>query len=198
MSENRRRLTAMQLAEWLEQFVFSAAQGVRAETADILDRCLEAGTCDELETLVTRIVMQPATRVDMLSEMVEVIEGRMSELRQTHFAHCEILTRALSVLWEIELPAAAVRDLVNGASDSDLSAIMATLTDDDDDLDDDDHPANQLAELAMLDADLHLILDAHEFVIDWQLAMEMVAFRAAWDQRGGELALLGDGFGRTH
>ncbi len=198
MSE-KKRLTAGQLAEWLEQFVFSAAQGVRAETADILDRCLEAGATTELEALVNRIVMQPASRLEMLSEMVEVIEARLSEIRQTHFAHCEMLTRILSELWAIDLPAAAVRDLVSGASDSDLTAIMAALADGEDEIDEDDldHPANQLAVLAVIDQDMHLILNAYEFIIDWHLAMEMLAFRTAWDQRGGAQNI-GDGFGLPH
>jgi hypothetical protein len=193
MSE-KNRLTTGQLVEWLEQFVFSAVQGVRAETADILDRCLEAGTYAELETLVNRIVMQPASRSEMLAEMVEVAEARLSEIRQTHFAHCENLTRVLSELWAIDLPAAAVRDLVSGASESDLNAIMLALSDEDFDEDDLNHPANQLAMLAMIDNDLKLMLDACAFIIDWQMAMEMLAFRTAWDQRSGE-QYNGDGFG---
>lgn len=198
MSENRRRLTAVQLAEWLEQFVFSAAQGLRAETSDTLDRCLSAGNYTELETLVNRIVMQPGNRLEFLHEMAEVIESRVNALRQTHFAQCEVLTKALRLLWEIDLPPAAVRDLVSGASASDLHAIMATLTEEGDDLTDDKHPANQLATLAALEFALHLTLEAYDFVTDWQLAMELVAFRSAWDERADDAYADQDGFGLTH
>lgn len=199
MSENRRRMTAMQLAEWLEQFVFSAAQGVRAETAGILDRCLEAGLPDELETLVNRIVMQPETRLDMLNEMAEVIEGRLNELRQQHFEQCEQLAAILRTIWKIDLPAAAVRDLVSGASEADLAAMMTSLQDDvgDDAPRDDDHPMTRLAVLANLDIDMGMVGEMYDFVIDWQIAMEMVAFRTAWEYRGSDLPS-GDGFGVAH
>lgn len=198
MSENRRRLTTMQLAEWLEQFVFSAAQGVRAETADILDRCIESGSTDELETLVNRIVMQPETRLDMLNEMTEVIEGRLNELRQQHFEMCGELAATLRDLWKIDLPAAAVRDLVSGASDADLTAMMTALAADvEGDPEDVAHPTNQLAALADLDIDLTIVGYMYDFVVDWQIAMEMVAFRSAWEQRGGTI-LDDDGFGVLH
>ncbi|MBL8134743.1 MAG: hypothetical protein JNL42_22980 [Anaerolineae bacterium] len=201
MSENRRRMTAMQLAEWLEQFVFSAANGVRAETVGILDRCLESGRADELEALVNRIVMQPETRLDMLSEMAEVVEGRLNELRQLHFERCESLAGTLRALWEIELPAAAVRDLVSGASENDLLAMMSALSsdmdDEDEDPDDPAHPVNQLESLARLDDDLSLMGYLYEFVDDWTIAMEMIAFRSAWEQRGAAPGN-GDGFTVAH
>ncbi len=183
MSENRRRLNAIQLAEWLEQFVFSAAQGIRAETSDALDRCIDSGNTDEMETLVNRIILQPDQRLDMLAEMGEVVEQRLNELRQLHFERCESLATTLRVLWGIDLPAAAVRDLVSGARDSDLAAMMTSLAaDSEEDPDNDEHPMNQLAELALVDENLHLISYLFDFISDWQIAMEMIAFRSAWER----------------
>ncbi|MBK8026400.1 MAG: hypothetical protein IPK19_34690 [Chloroflexi bacterium] len=194
-------MTAMQLAEWLEQFVFSAAHGVRAETAGILDRCLESGRSEELEALVNRIVMQPETRLDMLSEMAEVVEGRLNELRQLHFERCETLAITLRTLWEIDLPAAAVRDLVSGASENDLvammSALAADLGDEEETSDDPEHPVNQLAALAHIDYDVHLMGYLYEFVDDWTIAMEMIAFRSAWERRNDAPGGF-DGLGLAH